>query len=237
MKIVLFDIDETLLHAPAQANGKASGVMFKEVFNKDTTEDSIENKGMTEQGIIYAVLAKVGTQGGSIKQEIIPPFIPDTAYKIWADASAKEMIENPARLLPGAKELLEVLSAQNDVKVCLLTGNSRMRAEAKLKSAGIDNFFKDGDGSLRGVFGEMAPKRADLFTLAKEKLGAQGDTFIVIDDSELGAQMAKEAGIPFIGVETGIATRETLSNYTQHIFKDFGEQRYQQVVKVIGQLQ
>ena len=148
---VLVDIDETILSVGEGINAKTSAVMFKKVFGVKGHEEMIDNVGKTERGIISEVLEKLHSPVSEI---------PEEAYQVWAQATSEQFIDHPVKVLPGIPEFLTNLSNNQNIKLGLLTGNSSERAEAKLKSAGIDNFFKDGDGSLRGVFGEMAPKRA-----------------------------------------------------------------------------
>ena len=97
MKIVLFDIDLTLLRAPDEANRDASGVMFRTIFHKDADEGLVINSGMTEMDIIRAVLKKV--EGGGVDQERSPIEIPEKAYRVWGDAAREVMQIKPAMVL------------------------------------------------------------------------------------------------------------------------------------------
>lgn len=227
---VLFDVDETMLSVPEGINAKTSSIMFKKVFSIDAHEEMIDNVGKTEMGIIQEVLAKV-------KREPLVNKIPDEAYRVWAQAIGKELKIHPVRVLPGIPELLTQLSKNPKIKLSLLSGNSMFRAEKKLKSANLDGFFKDPiTKQLNGVFGNMAPKRNQLFDIIKQKTTKE-DRFVIVDDSLIGAKMAKEHGIPIIMVATGKATEEQLKNFTPYVFSDFGEERWQQVVSLIEAIQ
>ena len=106
-------------------------------------------------------------------------------------------------VLPGILELLKTISKNPKIKLELLTGNSIYRAEEKLKSAMLDNFFRDPQtNKLNGAFGNMAEKRDKLFDIAKQE-ATTGDKFIIIDDSIIGAKMAKLHNLPIILVATG----------------------------------
>lgn len=228
----LVDIDETMLSVPEGINAKASSVMFKKVFGIDAHEEMIDNFGKTEMGIIQEVLKKVGRRG-TTEQE--PPIveIPEEAYRVWAQATAQELKDRPARILPGIPELLTALSKIPKIKLGLLSGNSVWRAEAKLKSVGLDGFFRNPDTKqLDGVFGDMVPRRDQLFEIFKQQAAIE-DRFVIIDDSLVGARMAQTHNIPIIMVATGKAKEEQLRPFTPHIFSDFGANRWQQAVSLI----
>lgn len=234
MKIVLFDIDQTLLVAPEEANRDASGVMFRKVFHQEVDEGLINNVGMTEMGIIRAVLEKA--RGGSVEQEPSPIQVPEEAYIVWADAAREAMISKPAKVLPGVNELLEELAKDREIKLAILTGNSPWRAEAKLESAKLDGYFRDENGQLTGAFGNESEGRDGLIEIAKNRLGKPSDTQILVDDSLIGAEMTKRHNVPAIMVATGSALVEALSQHMPHVFPDFGEGRWREAADLIKRL-
>lgn len=230
---VLVDIDETALSLQEGINRKASAVMFKKMFGIDAHEEMIDNFGKTEMGIIQEVLRKVGASQGKTEREPSIVEIPEDAYKVWAQATAQELKDHPATVLPGIPELLTALSKNPKVKLGLLSGNNQWRAEVKLRSVSLDTFFRDPKtGGLNGVFGNMTERRDQLFDIIKKQANAE-DRFIVVDDSLIGAEMAQRHNIPLIGVATGRATKEQLRHFTPHVFPDFGENRWQQAVSLI----
>ena len=224
MIYALVDIDETMLSVPHGINAKTSAVMFKKVFGIDAHEEMIDNIGKTEMGIIDEVLAKFGIEN---KQ------IPESSYRIWAEALDKELDSDPVKILPGMTDFLEALFKNPKVSLFLLTGNSPWRAESKLKSAGFDRYFRDpSTGKLAGVFGDETPKRDELFTILKNRVNPS-DTFVVVDDSLIGAKMAKNNNLTMIALETGKAKRNDFQPYTNNIFPDLGEGRWKEAVEII----
>src|SRR3989344_5130740 len=229
---VLVDIDETMLSVGEGINAKTSSVMFKKVFGVDGHEEMIDNVGKTEMGIIQEVLEKVGTNR-TPEQESSFAQIPEEAYQVWAQAMSEEFKNYPVRVLPGMVEFLTALSKNPNVRLGLLTGNSKDRAEAKLKSGNLDGFFRDPDtGQLNGVFGNMAPKRDQLFDIIKQQATSE-DKFVIVDDSIIGARMAETHNIPIIMVATGRASEEQLRPFTTRVFSDFGQNRWQEAVSLI----
>lgn len=228
-KIVLFDIDETLLSCGKKANDKCSEIMFKTVFNINASEDDINHEGKTAKSIIEEVIKLVKKLNNN--QEVK---IPNLAYQVWAD-SLKELFKNhPPLILPGMRNLLEALSKNQDYVLGLLTGNSTIQSKTKLTAVGLDQFFLNDEGVLLGAFGDISNKRADLLPEAKSKLG--NGTYIVIDDSLVAARMIQENNIPAILVATGAATVDQLKEYSPYVFEDFGDNRWQEVIKIVKKM-
>ncbi|MDP3732957.1 MAG: hypothetical protein Q8Q91_00300, partial [Candidatus Daviesbacteria bacterium] len=119
MKIILFDIDDTLLVCPYGANKKGSEVMFKRVFDMDANEEMINTKGKTDKQIISEVIRKV--KGYPDEKEIE---IPQVAFQEWATAIGELLKINQSLVLPGIWELLDSLQKNENVLLALLTGNS-----------------------------------------------------------------------------------------------------------------
>jgi len=223
---VLVDIDETMLSVPKGINAKASSIMFKKVFGVDAHEEMIDNVGKTEMGIIQEVLEKIG-----LKKDV-----PTKAYTVWGQATADQLQEHQPKILDGIPELLNELSHNPQIRLGLLTGNSTARTEAKLRATRLDSFFRDSKThQLIGVFGEMAPKRDQLFDLIKEQSTPE-DRFVIIDDSLIAARMAQKHIIPIILVATGSATEDQLRPYTSHVFPNFGENRWKEAALIIARM-
>ncbi len=225
MKIILFDIDETLLSCKAEADSKGSRKMFKMTFQIDTDEEMINHTGKTEKAIIEDVIRFIKEMDSDEEVEI-----PNKAYQVWAEGVGEILEKYPPIVLPGVRNLLETLAKSPDnIIMGILTGNSRIRAEVKLKAAGLDHFFMKDTGILNGAF-----KREDLIPEAKQKYGK--GTYIVIDDSIVAGKMIKEDNIPAILVGTGKASIDQLKQYSQYVFQNFGENRWQEAVEVINNI-
>lgn len=227
MKIVLFDIDSTLLDCGKEINDKCSEMMFKRVFNIDASEDDINHSGKTAKGVIEDVIRFVKKLDSNQEIEI-----PNRAYQVWADSLEKLIKDHPPLILPGIRNLLEGLSRNKHFMLGLLTGNSRFQSKTKLKTVGLDHFFLDEQGILSGVFGDISSNRSDLLLGAKEKFGK--GTYVIIDDSIVAGKMAKENNIPSILVATGNASTRELKQYSEYVFQDFGDNRWQKVINIIN---
>ncbi|OGD83984.1 hypothetical protein A2165_02820 [Candidatus Curtissbacteria bacterium RBG_13_40_7] len=233
MKIVLFDVDDTLLKIPHRIYVKASEEMFKKVYGlPGIHEFLIEIKGQPECAIIKSVLEYAKRKGLKPKHTKIT----DTAHIVWANATKKVLKKNPAEVLPGIKKLLEELSKRKNIKLGILSGNSYWRSKAKIESAGLDKFFKNSKGELQGAFGNESTKRSQLIEIARKKIGQETDRFILVDDSIIGAKMVKSMKLPAIMVATGKISKEVLLKYSPYVFSDFGENRWKRAIKIIEKL-
>lgn len=227
-KIVLLDVDETLLHAPSEANVPASAVMFKKVFGLNAHEEMIDNVGKTEKAIILEVLQKVMPKEKAANVTVL-----EDTHRAWADASIEVLQRKPAFILPGVLDLLHNLQAHN-IPYGILTGNNYWRAEAKLISARLDSYFRDKNGNIRGAFGNMTVNREDLIGIAKANMGfSPEDIAILIDDSRFVAKMIQRLKLPHVMVATGNASLEELKQYVPNVIKTFAENGWQEALRII----
>ena len=88
----------------------------------------------------------------------------------------------------------------------LLTGNSLVRARVKLAGAGLGPDWFDWD---RSFFGATARDRSEITRAARQALPTE--TLVIIGDTPRDDEAAAAAGIPFIGIATGVFTVDDLS--------------------------
>jgi phosphoglycolate phosphatase-like HAD superfamily hydrolase len=220
----LFDIDGTLLLVPRQVDKDSSSIMFKKVFQIDANEEMVDNSARPEKHIVTEVLKKFN---------ILPKDKLISAYKAWGEAEVKLLRKQPGLIMPGMVSLLKKLHENKNISIKLLTGNSSFRAEAKLKSTGLDKYFRDPlSRKLVGVFGEEGNTREELL-LKFLKNKKDEDKVIIFDDSLLGGAMAKKNEIPIILVATGKTPYEVLKQYSHNIFHDLGENRWEKALEII----
>ena len=226
MKYVLFDIDSTLIEAHQPSNKEASKVVFKKIFGINAHEELIDFRGMAEEGIIKKVVEKVA--GIKLKK------VPKEAYDLWAKTSQIALLKRPPKVMPGIEKMLAALSRRNAIYLAVLTGNSEKRAHVKLASTRLIKYFINKSGKLKGIFGTQADNREKLLIIAKRKyLKSRGDKIILIDDSLMGAKMAKKHKVPAIMVATSDFSQKELGAYVQYTFPDFGKSRWKQAIKII----
>jgi phosphoglycolate phosphatase-like HAD superfamily hydrolase len=241
--LTLWDIDKTLLTQEGSAvptgyktyDEAASARMFKEVFGVEAHEGNIKNQGKTEKQIITEVMALVAPDV-ELTDELLAQ-----AFMSWAHHLEEILQRVETLILPGIEEMLAVLSDIPEIKLSLLTGNSPHRSMVKLEQAGLSRYFVDKEKAtletstpaLHGAFGSMAPNRPALLEHARQNIAEPNQKIVIIDDSLIGAEMARNQGVPAIMVGTGGMSLDTLREHTEHVFPDFGEERWRHVVELL----
>src|SRR5688572_30532834 len=132
MRLVLFDIDGTLLNSGGV--GRASmQLALTEIFGSPGSP-SYRYDGKTDKQIVRDTMRLEGHSDEHI----------DSRMAVLIDRyldGLKEGIGSrrfDVRPLPGVLEILDALEARDDVVLGLLTGNVEAGARAKLSAAGID---------------------------------------------------------------------------------------------------
>ena len=203
MKLLLFDIDGTLVNA----NGSGRVAIEKalaNVFEQPISTDGIAFSGRTDPGIMRDILGANG----------IAPSASNVQRAI--DAYKTVVLEqgNPddVTLIPGIPPLLDRLADRSDVALALLTGNVRVTAFWKLQAVGLDRHFSFGafgcdDGDRRNL-PPVAVRRAQKHT---------GRTFVgsdvvIIGDTPHDIQCGRSIGAFSVGVCTGSYARAALES-------------------------
>ena len=107
------------------------------------------------------------------------------------------------RALPGVKELLGVLSAQEDFSQSVVTGNFEITAQVKLEAAGLHSYL------CRGAYGSDSHHRPDLPRIAKERWeqwsgkSLQARHCVIIGDTPKDLDAARQNQMKCVLVGTG----------------------------------
>ncbi|MCX6761781.1 MAG: HAD family hydrolase [Candidatus Moranbacteria bacterium] len=203
MKLVLFDIDKTLVKSSA-GHRAAFSAAFKEIYGIDASIDIIQPSGMTDQQIIFEVLKIKGLDEEKIKSKL------DLCMEKMADVFSGMIATAELTILPGVKELLEELK-NNGVLIGLVTGNLEPIAQSKMKKLNLDRYFKVGG------FGNDHIDRTELVKIAIKKARSKFDFIFsnnvyLFGDAPQDMKAGNEAGIIPIGVTTGIYSKQQLEN-------------------------
>lgn len=203
MRLILFDIDGTLLECGPQVRTVLTDTLV-EVFGRLVNMDRYDLSGRTDPRIALDLLMEAGLS----EREILPR-LPEVRTN-YAAKLERELDRQCMRLLPGVSELLETLARREDIVLGLVTGNWEPGARTKLSRFDLNRFFDFGafgcDGVERSDLPPVALERAERITgrrfLPEETL--------IVGDTIHDVTCAKAHGIPVLAVATGRTAAETL---------------------------
>ncbi len=208
MKLVLFDIDGTILLTDG-AGKRAIQRALEEVFGGAGPADH-RFDGKTDPQIVRELMRLTGHSDEHIDARmalLLDRYVEYLREELSAGADG-------VTVMPGIPALLDVLRVRDDVILGLLTGNLRDGAYAKLGAAGIDPLqFRV------GAYGSDHETRAELPAVAQrralEELGLDisGADVVVIGDTPADIQCGRGIGARAIGVATGHYTVEDLQQH------------------------
>jgi phosphoglycolate phosphatase len=198
MKLVLFDIDGTMLKSEGVGRASMESAL-EHVFGSAGSPD-YRYDGKTDKQIVREVMKREGHADQLIDERmsvVMDRYVGGLDERI---GSGKFRVHT----LPGIPELLDALEARDDVILGLLTGNIVEGAKRKLAAAGVDfsrfriNAFGS-DNEHRPMLPAIAQQRA------KQSLGLDlaGDRIYVIGDTPADIACGRELGARAIGVATG----------------------------------
>jgi len=114
----------------------------------------------------------------------------------FATDSISDFYKNEAKPKAGAVELLSYLKRKN-VKLCLASATARDGLETALTATGIKEYF---DLIISCADIGVGKDRPDVYLAALRKLGLSKDDVVVIEDSCVALETAKNAGFHTVGV-------------------------------------
>jgi phosphoglycolate phosphatase len=206
MRLVLFDIDGTLLNSGGVGRASMQRALA-EVFGS-AGNPSYRYDGKTDKQIVRDTMRLEGHSDEQIDSRM------ETLIGLYLEGLRTGVKSGKfhVRLLDGVVELLAALEARKDVVLGLLTGNVEPGARVKLSAAGIDpdrfriNAFGS-DHELRPQLPAIAQRRASE-TLGLDIAGAR---VIVIGDTPADIDCGRSLGARAIAVASGHYTVEQLA--------------------------
>ena len=178
LKTVLFDLDGTLLDSFS-----VHLEVFKTTFANFGIQLSEEDFLSSYSPNWYKTYEALG-----LRKEDWP-----SADALWL----KEVEDKTALLFPGVIESL--LTLNKYYSLGLVTSGSKVRVERDLKATGIHHFFKT---VVTGDDIKTPKPSPEGLQLALSKVESKADETIYVGDSTADYEMAKAAGVYFIGVNS-----------------------------------
>lgn len=215
MKLVLFDIDGTLI-STGGAGFRAFTRALHEVLAIPEALENIRLDGQTDFLILEAALRNAG------RPENPDGLVRDRLYRRYVECLEEELVlaedSREYRVLRGVHELLEEL-ARGGWLVGLATGNLEEGAWAKLRPGALDRHF------LFGGFGSDARERCDLVRVAIERSrrfngGHLPHHTFVIGDTPSDIVHGRRAGACTIAVASGGYSSRELAEFDPDLLVD-----------------
>lgn len=219
MKLVLFDIDGTLLLSDG-AGRRAIQRALHEVYGSTGPADH-HFDGKTDPQIVRELMQLAGHGDERIDagmQALLARYV----------ECLHEELGTPGRrayTLPGVPDLLDALEARSEVVLGLLTGNIEQGARAKLEAVGLafDRF-------RIGAYGSDHEHRPELPAIARARamgtlgVDVRGGAIVVIGDTPADLTCGRSLGASAIGVATGrYSVNDLLSHDPVAAFEDLSD--------------
>lgn len=206
MKLVLFDIDGTLLWTDGAGRRSMEGALL-EIFDQpgDTT---YRYDGKTDRQIVREQMRAAGVNDAVITARM------DAILLSYVQRLEQELLRDAAtsRLCDGVPALLDALDQPTLVTLGLLTGNIEMGARHKLRAVGVSF-----DRFRVNAFGSDHEHRPELPAVAQRRAEAimggplTGDRMVIIGDTPADIECGRALGVRAIGVATGRYSVEELA--------------------------
>ncbi|MDQ6769537.1 MAG: HAD hydrolase-like protein [Gemmatimonadota bacterium] len=211
MRLVLFDIDGTLLNS--EGLGRASMQRaLAEVFGSPGNP-SYRYDGKTDRQIVRDVMRLEGHSDAHIDSRM-EKLVALYLEGLRAGVNGGKFNVRP---LTGVVEILDQLETRKDVVLGLLTGNIELGARIKLKAAGINP-----DRFRVNAFGSDHEHRPELPAIAQRRasetlgLDIAGDRIVVIGDTPADIECGRSLGARAIGVASGHYSVEDLQAHNPY---------------------
>ena len=195
-RLLLFDIDETLLRA-----GEVGGAVFDRAIEAvlgEAPSQRVRMSGKTDPQIVREYLTVLETDD----PEHLPAILAHLEREL---AAAADQLARDGSACPGARELLEALSKDDRLHLSVLTGNIAPNAVVKLSAFGLHQWLD----LETGAYGSDSEDRKALVPIALERLSSlravrllPGETW-VIGDTPKDFECASAGGAHCLLVATG----------------------------------
>lgn len=198
MKLVLFDIDGTLL-SDHGASREAFRDALRVVYDYTGDLSHYDFSGRTDPQIAHMVLHDAGHGREEIELQF-PPL-----WELYLTALKRNATPDRVRVMPGIRELVAALHEHDEVFLALLTGNIERGARLKLGGASLNDYF------AFGAFGSDSADRNQLppvaLRRANDLLGKHfaGSDIVIIGDSIYDVR----CGVPYDATTIAVASGKT----------------------------
>jgi phosphoglycolate phosphatase-like HAD superfamily hydrolase len=205
VRLVLFDIDGTLIHTNSAGVRAFERVLLTQ-FGVPRGTDGVRFSGRTDTSLAREIFTKHRIEPSKENFQVFFEH-----YAFWL---AHLLAESRGDIYPGVwRFIYELQSLPEPPVLGLLTGNIRLGAEIKLRFFNLWEFF------LTGAFGDDSEDRRQIAAIAHAR-GArafgrkiQPDEVLVIGDTPLDIDCARAIGARVLAVATGNSSVAELKSH------------------------
>lgn len=211
MKLLLFDVDGTLLHASG-AGRTAIERALSDLCRCPISTDTVTFSGKTDPAIMREILQ---TNGLDADDSLV-----NNALDVYEETAHDTFDPDAVEVLPGIPELIDHLVPHEDVHLGLLTGNIESMAYRKLNAIDLDHHF------AFGAFGSDHPERHHLPPVAVARALAytghqfRGADIVIIGDTQHDIRCGRPVGAFSVAVCTGRYERAELAPHDPDLLLD-----------------
>jgi phosphoglycolate phosphatase len=206
VKLLLFDLDGTILHATHTPGCVPFDLAMRDVFDVEVALQRMRPDGKTDPLIVAELLALAGASV-SVDVATLQRFHERLGARLAAAIVAGT---TKVEAVPGVRRLLDRLARDARFSLAVLTGNLEAAAELKLRAAGLEAFFPLGafgsDHAERGALPEIARTRHRVWSGVDVPLG----DCVIIGDTPLDHAAAVCNGMDCVLVASGRVPLEDL---------------------------
>jgi beta-phosphoglucomutase len=195
MKAVIFDWDGTLADTFL-----VSLRAWRKVLGEDFAEEDL--KRSFGPGARHLVKNYLGRAGAECDEEAVSRLVDE---KVKAHVG----IAHETELFEGAAELLDYLKGRGYAMAVCSSGN-HAAIEVVIKKHGISSYFEKVVAAEHMKGGRLKP-HPDMLLRAARELGAEPRECVVFEDSPIGIEAAKRAGMRVVCVRTGPFTEKEVA--------------------------
>lgn len=205
MRLILFDIDGTLIYAHGAGHRSLVRAMA-DVFGTQGAHEDYDWRGKTDPLIVGDLMRQAGVPESVLRSRLPECF--DRYVRYLEDALADG---HRVDILPGVADLVKRLGDRPDALVGLLTGNVEPGAVAKLRPTGLLPLFRV------GAYGSDDADRRRLPAIARHRASVMTGRTIefaqitIIGDTPLDVDCARACGARAVAVATGQHTVDELA--------------------------
>jgi phosphoglycolate phosphatase len=213
--VVLFDIDETLVHTGG-SGARSWNAAFEKLYGTPADIGKHSSAGETDPQVGRATFQGVLGRDPSTEEltKIYAAYLLHLAEDIWQSEQY--------RVLAGAEKTLMELGGEG-VVLGLISGAMEGAARTKLVPANLNRFF------LFGAYGSDSPDRVEITRIAIARAASLCEDLspsevFVVGDTPRDIEAAKAAGAVSVGVASGhYSAEELMAAGPDHVLRSLEE--------------